>query len=165
MSSPLYEKLFALEKAQGNAFDEYYTSIQEATLKFADKVHLLSGLPAKTFSTKEGSKNWIQLYECKPDGKFDPKSGRELNSFERGRLSFGVGLALSSSLDSYPKQYHTKSYTLHFAQGKMVLVDLADEQKIYYIDTDEGLTTAAEQFLKDIEERLLSTPEETFSNG
>lgn len=162
MTSPRYEKLFELEKAQRDAFGNYYLDIQRAAREFSDRVHLLTGLPEETFKVREEELSWVRLYELNADGQLGPKHWHEIQSFEKGKLSFGVGLALSTTLASYPKQYYIKLYSLHSARKQMTLVDLEEEGKVFYIDTEEGLNNAAESFLEGIESKLLLMPETAF---
>lgn len=155
--NPLYVEFFKLLKDKRRAQQDHELRLSGLARKFCADVHDRLGFPELSFQSLDGSyfSPWVRLYEYE-SGKIKPVNGPIVGRIsDDGALSFAIGVALSSELNSYPKFYFWAAYTLSLdgPDGPPVLREIDGEQRAYKILTN-GFSVVIEDFLSAIKQSL-----------
>src|SRR5690606_3503111 len=124
----IYKELFNLFAARRGALRNECAQMTAAAQRFAVQVHKLIGYPEATFQLPDdgGSMPWVQLF------KIDERSGEMrpvddcmlLDSVTSdGSIAFAIGIGISASLHSFPKQYYSATYRLMSRGGQHLLTE------------------------------------------
>lgn len=160
----VYEELFDLFAARRGALRNQCAQMTEAAQRFASQVHKMVGYPESTFQLPDdgGKLPWVQLF------KIDESSGEMrpvddcmlLDSFTSdGSINFAVGIGISASLHSFPKQYYSAAYRLMSRGGQHLLTEEWGDREEYLITDDpESFTPAVNRLLEELRTALTAEP-------
>lgn len=163
-SSPLYEDLFAVYADNRKAFFDYYMEGRRTASAFSEGLRQYLGLP-KTFDNGDGEKRpWVELYSRNENNEVEPRIWADLDSWdETGSLRFGVGVALSHELNSFPKTYFWAAYSLSPVGEKFILKEDGWGDKIAFdVHGDHGFDALFESFVQTVRDTLSVSPADAF---
>lgn len=162
-TSSAYEELFKLYAENRTAFRDYYLGGARIASAFSVALHQHLGLP-NTFAADGGEQQpWVRLYSRSEDNEVEPTTWSQLDSWtDDGELRFGVGVALSHQLNSYPKNYFWAGYLLIPSSNGFALKETWGKQVVYSIGANDDFMQPIESFVNVLRETLSATPAEAF---
>ncbi|WBX91579.1 hypothetical protein [Achromobacter mucicolens] len=163
MSTPLYAELFELYARHRAAHLDYYMSGRRAANCVRFALFQALGLPDENFKTGSATQPWAQLYDISAEGKTTAVAWSDLSNWDdEGRLHFAVGIALSHTLDSFPKSYFWLSYALKVQGEKVLVSENAGDRKEFEFSTEDGKRALVASFFSTLRQYLEQQPEDAF---
>lgn len=142
---PMYEALFEMYSTQRNNRHSHARRLANTARRFSAQTAKILGYPHSHFELSDGSYlPWVRLYELHEDGDAPkPLTGSRTlpESFlSDGTLRFGLGVAISAELNSFPKEYFWAGYKLSAPSitGPMTLTEEWGEKESFILSEDSG---------------------------
>ncbi|ULH08216.1 hypothetical protein [Alcaligenes faecalis] len=162
MEDPVYKKLFEMYSEHASKQNEYFASLRNVALGFRGSLQEKLGFPDGVYETHEGKKHWVRIYDL-ADSEIDNNATAKLNVIDQhGNLRFAVGVALSSSLNSFPKHYFWLGYELAKRGDNFILREIGGEAKEFIIADETDMGHAVNSFIDVLKNWLTAGPEDYF---
>lgn len=159
MSEPKFQELFGKLKDQEKAFDDYWMALRSGIRDFRNKVHELMGYPTLAFADQNAqARRWVVLAEKESTEAVTEMDLVRLGG-DDGVVEFSIGLTLTLPDSPSDRGVFWYKYSIRKIFSKIELRSLDREEEIFFLDTEDGLQTAAEWLIRALERDLLPTPQ------